>query len=55
MTKKDLKDLELIKKLLILHILKSGSTPHEIRDILKMSGTDFKKMFPKNVKKYFEK
>ena len=47
------KELENIKKLLILHLIKSGATPREIRNILKMSGTNFKKIVKtKNLRKY---
>lgn len=48
-----LKELEAIKKLLILHLVKSGSTPNEIRNILKMSGATFNKIVKtKNLRKY---
>lgn len=47
------KELEIIKKLLILHILKSGATPNEIRNILKMSGEKIRELIPiKNMKTY---
>jgi len=48
-----LKELQDIKKLFILHLVKSGATTREIRNILKISGTNFKKLLPiKKVKTY---
>lgn len=53
MEDEDLKDIQILKKLFILHMMKCGATSGEIRKILRMSGTDFKKMMPiKNIKTY---
>lgn len=53
MNKKILKELKSVKKLLVLHLLKSGATQREIKNILKTSGTEFKKIIPrKKIKRY---
>jgi len=49
----DLKDIQIMKKLFILHMMKCGASSGEIRKILKMSGSRFAEFMPiKNVKKY---
>jgi hypothetical protein len=49
-------ELEDIKKLLILHLMKSGAGTTEIRRILKLNGIQFGKLVPlKEVKKYKNK
>ena len=49
----ELKELEMIKKLLALHLIKCGAKPTEIRNILNISGTNFKKLFQnKKIKTY---
>lgn len=46
-------ELEDIKKLLILHLMKSGASTMEIRKILGLSGSQFRKLFSlKEVKRY---
>ena len=53
MTNDNLKDIQILKKLFILHMMKSGATSREIRKVLKMNGTNFRKMIPiKNIKTY---
>jgi len=48
-----MKEFENIKKLLILHLIKSGATSREIRNILKISGKKIKELIPiKNIKTY---
>jgi hypothetical protein len=50
---KILKELENTKKLLILHLVKSGASGREIRAVLRISGREFNKLFPlRKVKKY---
>jgi hypothetical protein len=49
-----IKNLEDIKKLIILYLLKSGSSSREIRDILKMSGSDFNKLIPLRIQKRYK-
>jgi arsenate reductase-like glutaredoxin family protein len=52
-SRKLLKEIENIKKLFILHLVKSGATSSEIRSILKVSGKDFRKLLPqKRIKHY---
>jgi hypothetical protein len=49
-------ELKDIKKLLILHLMKSGAGSMEIRRILGLSGTQFRELFPlKEVKGYKDK
>jgi len=46
-------ELEDIKKLLILHLIKSGAGTMEIRRTIGLSGTQFRKLFLlKKVKRY---
>ena len=48
-----LKEIRDMKKLLILHLLKSGASSREIRAFLKLSGKAIKKLVPnKKIKKY---
>ena len=50
---KILKEIDYIKKLLILHLLKSGASTGEVRKILKMGGSRFSEFMPvKKPKKY---
>jgi hypothetical protein len=49
----DSKDIQALKKLFALHMMKCGTTSREIRNVLKMGGTAFKKFMPiKKVKPY---
>jgi len=54
--RKLLKELEDTKKLLILHLVKSGASSGEIRAVLRISGKEFNRLFPlRNVSRYKEK
>lgn len=53
MVEKELEELEAIKKLLMLHMLKSGATSKELEMATGMDAGGIRKMFAK-VKKYRE-
>ena len=48
----ELKELQSIKKLLVLHLIKSGTKPKEIGKALGVTGRSIRNMFPmKGIKK----
>lgn len=49
------KEIEDIKKLLILHLVKSGASKNEIRTLLNISGDVINKLIPFEPKLYLKK